>query len=127
MDAACATGELSELVTVEEDASLGDVEVPPPLGLLGELPVAGDSVVPVAGDSVGPVTGVLGEDPLDELDTPTLGVETLTLGVDTLTPGSVTVTLGTVTVTLGTDTPTEVSPSNGTLGSDSSPFAWASA
>jgi hypothetical protein len=114
------------LVPVEEGVSLEDVWVPPPFGLLGELPVAGDSVGLVAGDSVGPVTGVLGEDPLDELDTPTLGVETFTLGVDTLTPGTVTVTLGTVTVTLGTDT--EVSPSNGTFGRemfgrDSSPFA----
>jgi hypothetical protein len=102
VDAACATG--SEL-PLEEGVSLDDVVVaPPPLGLLGVLPPAGDSE-----DSL---TGVVDE---VELDTLTLGVEALTPGVVTLTTGVVTVTLGTVTVTLGTVT--DVSPRTGRLGS----------
>jgi hypothetical protein len=112
VDAACATG--SELpvedgVSLEEGVSVGDVVVtPPPLGLLGVLPPAGDSE-----DSL---TGVVGDvEPEPELDTLTLGVEALTLGVVTLTTGVVTVTLGTVSVTLGTVT--DVSPRTGRLGS----------
>jgi hypothetical protein len=106
-DAACATG--SELPLEEEGVSLDDVVVtPPPPGLLGVLPPAGDSDVSL--------TGVLGDvDPVPELGTFTLGVEALTLGVVTLTTGVVTVTLGTVTATLGTDT--DVSPRTGRLGS----------
>jgi hypothetical protein len=110
--AACATGSelpLDEGVSLEEGVSLGDVVVtPPPPGLPGVLPPAGDSE-----DSL---TGVLGEvEPVPELETFTLGVEALTFGVVTLTTGVVTVTLGTVTVTLGTDS--EVSPRTGRLGS----------
>jgi len=89
--------------------SPGDVVVsPPPLGLLGAPPPAGDSE-----DSLTSVVVELR--PVPELETFTLGVEALTLGVVTPTTGVVSVTLGTVTVMPGRDA--DASPRTGRLGS----------
>jgi hypothetical protein len=114
-DEACATaplgadGAVDSLAAGEEGPLVGDVDVPPSLGALGDLVVVGGVGVPGSG-VLGPVVLTSG------VDTLTLGVDTVTFGVDTLTPGALTPTLGTDTPTLGTLTPTlgAVAPMLGT-------------